>query len=67
MAVVGTTAAVIELSQSDALNEVLATVEVADRVHYTLSYDFIVIPDANTAVSWFQTIPSVTGSRLSPN
>ncbi len=62
-----TTAAVIELSQSDALNEVLATVEVADRVHYTLSYDFIVIPDANTAVSWFQTIPSVTGSRLSPN
>jgi hypothetical protein len=62
-----TTAAVLELSQSDVLNELLATVPAGDRVHYTLSYDFIVIPDPSTAVSWFQTIPSVTGSRLSPN
>ncbi len=62
-----TTAAVLELSQSDVLNEVLATVPAEDRVHYTLSYDFILIPDPSTAVSWFQTIPSVTGSRLSPN
>ena len=62
-----TTGAVMQLSQSATLNDIMASIEPEDRVHYTLSYDYVIIPDASTEVSWFQFLPEATGLRLSHN
>ena len=62
-----TTVAVMELSQNATFNSIIGGIAPEDRVHYTLSYDFVIVPDPNTAVSWFQFLPSATGLRLTPN
>lgn len=62
-----TTVAVMELSQNATFNSIIAGIAPEDRVHYTLSYDFVIVPDPNTAVSWFQFLPMATGLRLTPN
>ncbi len=62
-----TTGAIMQLSQSATLNDIMANIAPEDRVHYTISFDYVIIPDPSTDVSWFQFIPSATGLRLALN
>ncbi|MBT5063161.1 MAG: hypothetical protein HN758_07505 [Verrucomicrobia bacterium] len=62
-----TTGAVMSLSENTVLNNILASIAPEDRVHYTISFDYVVIPDPSTPVDWFQFLPEATGLRLTHN
>ncbi len=62
-----TTGGVMGLSENTALNNILASIAPEDRVHYTISFDYVVIPDTTTQVDWFQFLPEATGLRLTHN
>ena len=61
-----TTTSTLDLSLSDALNDVLFELPQEERLNYILSFDYKVAPDPDVTVGWFQFVPQAAGLRLTP-
>ncbi len=61
-----TTTSTLDLTLSDALNDVLFELPQAERLNYILSFDYKVAPDPDVTIGWFQFLPQADGLRLTP-
>lgn len=61
-----TTTSILDFTLSDDLSNLLFEKFPEERLNHILAFDYRVVPDPATSVSWFLLIPQAGGLRLSP-